>query len=81
MPTQTLSVMNRMCTSTFQKSIFFLKFERRGFPSDSVVKNPPASEGDTDSNLVWKDPTCHEATKPVCLNYSVCAPEPRSRNY
>ena len=31
--------------------------------------------------LVWEDPTCHGATKPVCLNYWVCALEPASHNY
>ena len=31
------------------------------FPGGTVVKNPPA--------LVWEDPTCHEATKPVHHSY------------
>ena len=31
--------------------------------------------------LVWEDPTCGRATKPVCHNYGACAPEPGSHNY
>ena len=31
--------------------------------------------------LVWEDPTCHGATKPVCHNYWACALEPASHNY
>ena len=31
--------------------------------------------------LIWDDPTCHGATKPVCHNYWACALEPTSHNY
>ena len=31
--------------------------------------------------LVWEDPTCRGATKPVCRNYWACALEPASHNY
>ena len=31
--------------------------------------------------LVWEDPTCHGATKPVRHNYWACALEPASHNY
>ena len=31
--------------------------------------------------LVWEDPTCLRATKPVCHNYWACALEPTSHNY
>ena len=31
--------------------------------------------------LVWEDPTCCGATKPMCHNYWACAPEPASHNY
>ena len=31
--------------------------------------------------LVWEDPTCLGATKPVCHNYWACALEPVSHNY
>ncbi|KAJ8784343.1 hypothetical protein J1605_008348 [Eschrichtius robustus] len=31
--------------------------------------------------LVWEDPTCRGATKPVRHNYWACAPEPASHNY
>ena len=52
----------------------------KGFPGGSVVKNPPALEGDTGSTLIWEDPTCRRTTKPVCHNYWACALEPRSRD-
>ena len=32
------------------------------FTSGPVVKNPPASAGDTGSVLVWEDSTCHNYT-------------------
>ena len=32
-------------------------------------------------SLIWEDPTCHGATKPVCDNYWACALEPGSRIY
>ena len=31
--------------------------------------------------LVWEDPTCHGATKPMRYNYRACALEPTSHNY
>ena len=31
--------------------------------------------------LVWEDPTCRGATKPVHHNYWACALEPESHNY
>ena len=31
--------------------------------------------------LVWEDPTCHGATKPLHRNYRACALEPTSHNY
>ena len=31
--------------------------------------------------LVWEDPTCRGATKPVCHNYWACALQPVSHNY
>ena len=32
-------------------------------------------------SLIWEDPTCQGATKPMCHNYWACALEPGSRNY
>ena len=32
-------------------------------------------------SLVWEDPTCHGATKPMHHNYWACALEPTSHNY
>ena len=31
--------------------------------------------------LVWEDPTCREATKPMHHNYWACTLEPASHNY
>ena len=42
---------------------------RKGFLGDSVVKNPPANAGLTVPSLVWEDPTCHRATKPMQHKY------------
>ena len=33
-----------------------------------MVKNPPANAGNMASSRVGEDPTCHQATKPVCDN-------------
>ena len=38
-----------------------------GFLGGSVVKNLPASVGDTGSILIWRDPTCGGATKSVTI--------------
>ena len=32
-------------------------------------------------SVIWEDPTCHRATKPVCHNYWACALEPGTHNY
>ena len=32
-------------------------------------------------SLIWDDPTCLSATKPVCHNYRTCALEPRNCDY
>ena len=32
-------------------------------------------------SLVWEDPTCHGATKPMCHNHWACPLEPVSHNY
>ena len=32
-------------------------------------------------SLVWEDPTCRRATKPMCHNYWACALEPASRKH
>ena len=45
-----------------------LKINYRGFPGGSVV-NLPANTGDMGSTLIWEDPTCCRATKPVHPNY------------
>ena len=40
-----------------------------GFPGGTVVENLPANAGGTDSSLVWEDPTCRGANRPVNHNY------------
>ena len=39
------------------------------FPGGPVVKNPPASEGDTGSTPAQEDPMCSGETKPASHNY------------
>ena len=41
----------------------------RGFPGGSVVKNPSANTGGMGGILMWEDPTCPGATKPMRHNY------------
>ena len=41
----------------------------RGFPGGAVVKNLPASAGNTGSSPGPEDPTCHGAIKPASHNY------------
>ena len=58
-----------------------LKFYEWGFPGGAVVKNLPASSGNTGSSLVQEDPTCLGATKLVLPNYRSSALEARTRNH
>ena len=52
--------------STFLELIEIKKYRTRCFPGGSVVKNPPANEGDTGSNPdLGRYPSCHGAAKPV----------------
>ena len=39
------------------------------FPGGTVVKNPLPMQKTWVQALVWEDPTCHGATKPMCHNY------------
>ena len=39
------------------------------------------TQGTRVPSLVWEDPTCRGATKPMCHNYWACALEPASHNY
>ena len=41
----------------------------RGFPGGAVVMNLPSMQGTQVQALVWEDPTCRGATKPVRHNY------------
>ena len=54
---------------SFQILKGFSKCKRWGFPGGAVVKNPPASAGDTGSSSGPGGPTCRGATKPVHHNY------------
>ena len=40
-----------------------------GFPGGAVVENLPANAGALVRALVWEDPTCRGATRPVSHNY------------
>ena len=40
-----------------------------GFPGGAVVESLPAMQGTQVRALVWEDPTCHGATRPVSHNY------------
>ena len=54
----------------------------RGLLSVSVVKNSPAEKKETwVQPLAQENPTCHRATKPMCLNYRACAPELGDHGY
>ena len=44
------------------------KWQERGFPDGSVVKDPPASAGDMGRSLIQEDPTCDRATRPMQHN-------------
>ena len=48
---------------------FSLRVNVLGFPGGAVVKNLPANAGTRVQALLWKDPTCRGATKPVRHNY------------
>ena len=50
----------------------------RDFPGSPVVKNLPAKQGTWVRSLVWEDPTCRGAAKPVHHNYWAWALEPGS---
>ena len=39
------------------------------FPGGAVVKNSPPSAGTRVRSLVWEDPACRRATKPVHHSY------------
>ena len=45
-----------------------IKKNTEGFPGGTVVENLPANAGDTVRALVWEDPTCHRATRPMSHN-------------
>ena len=40
-----------------------------GFPGGAVVESLPANAGARVRALVWEDPTCRGATRPVSHNY------------
>ena len=55
-----------------QSKSFFLRLFKslwRDFPGGAVLKNPPASAGDTGLNPGPEDPTCRGATKPLSHSY------------
>ena len=52
-----------------------------GFPGDSLVEICLPTQEIQVWSLVWENPTCSGAIKPVCHNYRARAPEPENRNY
>ena len=52
-----------------------------GFPGGPVIKNTSANAGECVWSLIWEDPACLGATKPICHSYWAYALEPRSCNY
>ena len=72
-------------TAELSSALDPLKLAPRGFPGGSVVKNPSANAGDIEcrriQSLIWEDPTCCRATKPMHHNYWACALEFRSHGY
>ena len=66
---------------TALKNKVYLKEVLRDFPGGAVVKNPPASVGDTGSIPGPGRSHTHGATKPVGHNYRACSLEPVSHNY
>ena len=59
---------------------FRRKRERASLVAQWLGVHPPM-QGSRVRALVWEDPTCHGATKPVCHNYWACALKPASHNY
>ena len=54
-----------------------IRYLHKDFAHGPVVKNLLADARDIGSILVWKNPTCHGATKSLCHQLlSPCAPEP-----
>ena len=67
-----------------KKKQSIVKKENKDFPGGSVIKNPPANEGDTGlipglgrSHMPWSNKTCEPqllspraaTTEPTCCNY------------
>ena len=46
-----------------------------------MVKNPPANASEQVQSLVWEEPACRDAAKPVGHNYGAFALESRIHNY
>ena len=51
------------------------------FLGGPVVRNLPANAGNMGSIPGLEDPTCCEATKPLCHNYRACALELTLHSY
>ena len=60
---------------------YIKKKKNPGFPSDSVVKKPPAMQKTRIRFLIQEDPIFQEAARSMCHNYWACALEPGSHNY
>ena len=51
------------------------------FPDGAVAKNLPSNVETMVQSLVWEDPTCCRATKPMSHNYWACFLKPGDCNY
>ena len=49
--------------------IMYAENIKMDFPGGAVVENLPAMQGTRVRALVWEDPTCRGATRPVSHNY------------
>ena len=90
----TLNIMNTNINIFYQNLCLFYFSVFGGFMVEKeLIKNPGTSlvaqwlrsllpvRGTRVRALVWEDPTCLRATKPVHCNYWACALEPASHNY
>ena len=58
---------NQLNYNTLTHTIY--KNKLKSFPGGAVVESLPAMQGTRVRALVWEDPTCCGATRPVSHNY------------
>ena len=68
------STVKRLSTVPWSPQIHKFKRPSLGLPGGPMVGNLPCNAEDTGQSLVWEDPTCSGATKPISHNHwSPCA--------